>query len=169
MALMYAWQRYFDASCTVMILATIFNSSIADRHRLQDSDSNRTCIPAEAEPILNSSSCYPLVNFTRPFCENHGIMLPKYVYRTPDYQIDKNEEMNRAEKRAKRLGESKIRSWFNINISKMQQCFRILSISLCHFIYPICDQTQSVYQEQKFAAKRILTLNAYAMTLWNYL
>ena len=46
----------------------------------------RTCIPAEAEPTLNSSGCYPLVNFTRPFCQSNGITLSDYVYKTPHKQ-----------------------------------------------------------------------------------
>jgi hypothetical protein len=48
----------------------------------------RTCIPAEAEPTLNSSSCYPLVNFTRPFCQNHGITLPNTYLRRPTIRIE---------------------------------------------------------------------------------
>ena len=44
---------------------------------------SRTCIPAKAEPILNSSGCYPLVNFTRPLCQNHGVTLSGLIYRKP--------------------------------------------------------------------------------------
>jgi hypothetical protein len=66
----------------------------------------RTCIPAEAEPTLNSSSYYPLVNFTRPFCQNHGITLPNYVYGTPYYQNYRNDEINRDYDAAVKIGVS---------------------------------------------------------------
>ncbi|XP_028397379.1 uncharacterized protein LOC114521160 [Dendronephthya gigantea] len=97
----------------LLILATISRQNIADEHHLHDS--NRTCIPAEAEPMLNSSGCYPLVNFTRPFCQNHGVTLSDYIYKTPDQQSYSNNEYNRVYDRYVKLGAPKISRFFNLD------------------------------------------------------
>ena len=118
----------------------------------------RTCIPAEAEPTLNSSSCYPLVNFTRPFCQNHGITLPNYVYQTPYYQNKKNYDFNQAYDGLKRLGVSKLSSLFNVDISTTRKCIQLFAIFCCHHRFPSCDGTQGVFKKQTICRESCLEL-----------
>ena len=110
---------------------------------------NKTCIPAEAEPSLESSSCYPLVNFTRPFCQNLGITLPSYVYMTPHDQKSNNNEGNRAMNFIRKMGASRIRRFWNISIVTYRKCLPALSTYYCHACFPSCDRTRSVTVEQK--------------------
>ncbi|CAB4004727.1 angiopoietin-1 receptor-like [Paramuricea clavata] len=117
----------------VLILATISSANVAGEHHLPDV--NRTCIPAEAEPTLNSSSCYPLVNFTRPFCQNHGINLPNYVYRTPYDQNRKNDDFN------------KINDGLEQTICP-ESCLE--SIHVCHKMWEIVERYYTIrYPEKK--------------------
>jgi hypothetical protein len=116
----------------------------------------RTCIPAEAEPILNSSSCYPLVNFSRPFCKNHGITLPNYVYKTPSYQNWKNDEGNKDYDGFLKLGASRISRLFKVDITTVRKCFQLVIIGFCHYVFPSCDRTQSVFKEQKICRESCL-------------
>jgi hypothetical protein len=106
----------------------------------------RTCIPAEAEPTLNSSSCYPLVNFTRPSCQNRGITLPNYVYNTPDYQNNRNDQANADYDTSQKLGASKISRFLKVDISTVRKCMQASTILYCHHYYPSCDRTQNVYK-----------------------
>ncbi|XP_028418125.1 uncharacterized protein LOC114543261, partial [Dendronephthya gigantea] len=140
----------------ILLMICCCSSIAADyQHRRK----NRTCIPAEAEPTLNSSSCFPLVNFTRPFCKNHGIILSNYVFRTPSRQNTKNNELNRVQDTLERLGELKISLYSKISVTKVRICIPILNIYLCHLFFPSCDRTQSVYKEK--AACRETRVNVY--------
>ena len=118
----------------------------------------RTCIPAEAKPTLNSSSCYPLVNFTRPFCQNLGITLPNYVYHTPDNQNEKNDEANADFDILEKANASKISRFFKVDISTVRKCGQALPIWYCHLYFPSCDRTQSVFKEQKICRESYLEL-----------
>ena len=126
----------------------------------------RTCIPAEAEPTLNSSSCYPLVNFTRPFCQNHGITLPNYVYQTPDYQNNRNDEANADFDGLGKVGASKISRFFKVDISTVRKCMQALPIWYCHLYFPSFDRTQSVFKEQKICRESYLELAHMCGELW---
>ena len=126
----------------------------------------RTCIPAEAEPTLNSSSCYPLVNFTRPFCQNLGITLPNYVYQTPDYQNEKNDEANADFDILEKANASKISRFFKVDISTVRKCGQALPIWYCHLYFPSCDRTQSVFKEQKICRESYLELTHMCGKLW---
>jgi hypothetical protein len=126
----------------------------------------RTCIPAEAEPTLNSSSCYPLVNFTRPSCQNHGITLPNYVYNTPDYQNNRNDEANADFDMVQKVGASKISRFFKVDISTVRKCLPAFIIVYCHLYFPSCDRTQSVYKEQKICHESCLDLTHLCGELW---
>ena len=116
----------------------------------------RTCIPAEAEPTLNSSSCYPLVNFTRPFCQNHGINLPNYVYRTPYDQNRKNYDFNKMNDGLVKLGVLKISSLIDVDINTLRKCVQISAILVCRSSFPSCDRTQSVFKEQTICRESCL-------------
>ena len=126
----------------------------------------RTCIPAEAEPTLNSSSCYPLVNFTRPFCQNHGITLPNYVYQTPDYQNNRNDEANTDFDKLRKVGASKISRFFKVDISTIRKCLQDFTIVYCRHFFPSCDRTQSVFKEQKICRESYLELTHMCGKLW---
>ena len=126
----------------------------------------RTCIPAEAEPTLNSSSCYPLVNFTRPFCQNHGITFPNYVYGTAYYQNDRNDEINRDYDAAVKIGVSRISRLSNVAISTVRKCAEDVTILYCHHYFPSCDRTQNVYKEQKICHDSCLDLTHMCGKLW---
>ena len=118
----------------------------------------RTCIPAEAEPTLNSSSCYPLVNFTRPFCQNHGIALPNYVYKTPGSQYWRNGEDNKIFDGFEKFGPSKINLYFNVNtsIATIRKCGQAVIIFFCHEHFPSCDRTQSIFRKQTLCRESCL-------------
>ena len=117
---------------------------------------NRTCVPAEAEPSLNSSSCYPLVNFTRPFCRDHGVVLPSYVYRTPFCQNRKNHERNKMFDAVEKLGISKLSRIFSIDVTTIKKCLKVLIIYLCHDALPSCDRTRGTFVEQKVCRESCL-------------
>ena len=126
----------------------------------------RTCIPAEAEPTLNSSSCYPLVNFSRPFCQNHGITLPNYVYKTPSYQNWKNNEGNKDFDGLERLGVLKLSLFFKVEISTVRKCVQFAIIAYCHHMFPSCDRTQSVFKEQKICRESCLEVMHVCHKIW---
>ncbi|CAB4007052.1 Tyrosine- kinase transmembrane receptor ROR2, partial [Paramuricea clavata] len=154
------------ANCcgTVVILATIFSTNVAGKHYLQDR--NRTCIPAEAEPPLNSSSCYPLVNFTRPFCQNHGITLPNYVYDTPYRQNNRNDEGNKDFDEIVKIGVSRISRFSQVDISNVRKCAQAAAKWFCRQYFPSCDRTQSVFKEQKICRESCLVLTRTCGKLW---
>ena len=129
----------------------------------------RTCIPAEAEPTLNSSSCYPLVNFTRPFCQNRGITLPNYVYGTPYHQNKKNDIANSDFDRLGKLDESKISRFIKVDISTFRKCVQTYAIVYCRQYFPSCDRTQSVFKEQKTCRESYLELAHMCGKLWEML
>ena len=119
---------------------------------------NKTCIPAEAEPSLKSSSCYPLANFTRPFCQNFGITLPSYVYKTPYDQKSDNNEGNRLEDVFGKVGASRISRFWNISIVTYRKCLPALFTYYCHGYFPRCDRTRSVVVEQKVCRESCLEM-----------
>ena len=126
----------------------------------------RTCIPAEAEPTLNSSSCYPLVNFTRPFCQNHGITLPKYVFQTPKYQNKRNDRANKDYDVLVKIGASKISSFLKVDINTIRKCIQAYPTGYCRYYFPSCDRTQSVFKEQKLCRESCLELTHICGELW---
>jgi hypothetical protein len=127
----------------------------------------RTCIPAEAEPTLNSSSsCYPLVNFARPFCQNHEITLPSYVYDTPYRQNDRNDEGNKDFDEIVKMGLSRISRFSEVDISIVRKCLQAATIWYCRQYFPSCDRTQSVFKEQKICRESCLTLTRTCGKLW---
>jgi hypothetical protein len=128
--------------------------------------SYRTCIPAKPEPTLNSSSCYPLVNFTRPFCQNHGITLPNYVYQTPDNQNNRNDEANKDYDIFVKLGVSKIRDFLIVDINTVRKCVQAVSIAYCHLYFASCDRTRSVFKEQKICRESCFALSHMCGELW---
>ncbi|XP_028418128.1 A disintegrin and metalloproteinase with thrombospondin motifs adt-1-like [Dendronephthya gigantea] len=156
-----------NCSCTIMlIISTIFYSSnLADQHSLQDN--NRTCISSAAEPKLVSSSCYPLVNFTRSFCESYGIALPNYVYNTPRRQIKENDEMNKINDSLGRLGESKITRWLQTSITTYRKCMHLFITLKCQMNFPSCDRTSSVFREQKLCRETCLQVRHICRKLWD--
>jgi hypothetical protein len=128
----------------------------------------RTCIPAEHEPMLNSitSSCYPLVYFTRPFCQNNGIALPNYVYQTPNHQNDRNHEANKDYDAVMKIGVSNISRFLNIDINTVRKCLPAVVIGYCHLHFPSCDRTRSVFQEQKICRESCLELTHICGEMW---
>jgi hypothetical protein len=124
------------------------------------------CIPAEAEPMLNSSSCYPLVNFTRPFCQNHGITLPNYVYSTPYYQNDRNDEINSDYDAIVKVDASKIRGFWKVDMSSIRKFAQFVPIWYCHQYFPSWDRTQSVFKEKKICRESCFELNHMSGKLW---
>ena len=119
---------------------------------------NKTCIPAEAEPSLESSSCYPLVNFTRPFCQNFGITLPTYVYVTPADQIWNNYGGNANADAIEKAGASRVSHFVNISVATYRKCLRALFTYYCHRRFPRCDRTQNVVVEQKVCRESCLAM-----------
>ncbi len=124
------------------------------------------CIPAEAEPTLNSSSCYPLVNFSRPFCRNHGIILPSYVYDTPERQINRNREITRDYHIYVMIGASKLSHLFKEDINRVEKCMENILIFYCRYYFPRCDQTQSVFKRQKVCHESCLKLTHICGEMW---
>ncbi|CAB3998513.1 partial [Paramuricea clavata] len=149
---------------TILILAMIFSTTVAGEHHLQDK--NRTCIPAEAEPTLNSSSCYPLVNFTRPFCQNHGITLPNYVFQTPKYQNKRNDRANKYYDVLAKISVSKISRYLKVDINTIRKCLQAYPTGYCRYYFPSCDRTQSVFKEQKLCHESCLELTHICGELW---
>ena len=109
---------------------------------------SRTCIPAEAEPILNSSGCYPLVNFTRPFCQNHGVTLPNRIFRTPYEQRLYNNHGNNEFDGIFRLGIPKISRYLKVDNDTLIKCLNALVPIACHYKFPSCEGTKSQYKKQ---------------------
>ena len=116
----------------------------------------RTCIPAEPEPAIPSSSCCPLVNLSRPVCENQGVRLDKFVYQTPDYQIRKNDEGNKIIDILKNLGEKRASHYLGVDISTLRKCKKVLFQLYCHYSYPTCDRTLGVPRKQQICRETCL-------------
>ena len=121
-------------------------------------DADKACIPAKAEPSLESSSCYPLVNFTRPFCQNHGITLPTYLYMTPHDQKAHNDEANKDADTIEKLGESRVSRFLNISIATFRKCAQAVVTYYCHAYFPSCDRTQGVFVERKVCRESCLQM-----------
>ena len=117
---------------------------------------SRSCIPAEAEPLLNSSGCYPLVNFTRPFCKNHGFALSDFIYRTPSDQNWSNDHANKLYDQAVRLGLPKISRFLKVDNDTLIKCANAFVPSMCHINFPSCEGTKSQYKEQKICRESCL-------------
>ena len=108
----------------------------------------RTCVPAEAEPLVHSSGCYPLVNFSRPFCQNRGITLPSYVYLTPYLQIEHNHRWNGNYDNYLDRNLTKIVHYFKTDIPCLKKCVKNLMILVCQMFFPGCDRTRSVMRKR---------------------
>ena len=124
----------------------------------------RTCVPAEAEPFLNSSSCYPLVNFSRPFCQNHGVTLPSYVYATASEQTHGNEIAHMDS--ILNLDPSKASEYFKMDIPFIKKCLKNVIILLCRMYFPSCDSTKNVFRGTKVCRESCLELTSSCGPLW---
>ncbi|XP_028399013.1 uncharacterized protein LOC114522511 [Dendronephthya gigantea] len=158
--------NFMNIAGILLILATISRPNDADKHHLHGI--NRTCIPAEAEPLLNSSGCYPLVNFTRPFCQNHGVTLSDYTYRRPYKQRQFNDQVNKEYEQYVRLGLPKIGKLLNVDNDAVIKCVHALVPLLCHFYFPSCEGTRSKYKEQKICRKTCLNLIHTCDKIWDF-
>ena len=96
------------------------------------------------------------MNFTRPFCQNNGITLPSYVYRTPHDQILHNDEGNTDMAGLERFGASRLSQFFNVSVATFTQCLRAAIPIYCHINFPGCDRTQNVVVEQKLCRESCL-------------
>ncbi|XP_028399009.1 uncharacterized protein LOC114522509 isoform X2 [Dendronephthya gigantea] len=148
------------------LATTISRPTIADEHHRHGS--NRSCIPAEAEPLLNSSGCYPLLNFTRPFCQNHGVTLSDYTYQTTDKQSYNNNEGNKFFDRLVRLGVPKVSRFFNVDNDTFIKCLHAVVPFACHYSFPNCDGTQSEYKKQKICRKTCLNIIRICGKIWDF-
>lgn len=114
-----------------------------------------TCIPAKNEPLLNSSSCYPLLNFTRPFCR--GVPLSDYVYKPPRQQRFHNDYANNFFDNLFKAFKSKPKPLL-VGNATIRECANAFVPFLCHLYFPSCDQTQDVIKEQKICHETCLNL-----------
>ena len=128
----------------------------------------RTCVPAEAEPLVPSSGCYPLVNFSRPFCQNHGVTLPNYVYLTPSKQIKRNDLANVNYDGYLNWNLAKISVDFNMDILSAKKCVENIIILACHMFFPRCDRTQSVLRKMMVCRESCLELTHSCGQAWNF-
>jgi hypothetical protein len=103
----------------------------------------KTCIPAEA-----------------------GITLPNYVYETPEFQNDRNDEIFWNYNEAVKLCVSRISRFSKVAISAVRKCAQAVTIMYCHNYFPSCDRTQSVYKEQKVCHESCLDLTHMCGKLW---
>jgi hypothetical protein len=120
-------------------------------------------------PSLNSSSCYPLVNFTRPFCKNHGVILSSYVYRTPFHQNLKNNELHKDFRAIEKLGLSKLSRIFSIDVVTLRKCLQFLIEIFCRDLFPSCDWTQSVFLEQKICRESCLETTRICSKMYRFI
>ena len=116
----------------------------------------RTCVQADAEPFLYSSSCYPLVNFSRPFCQSHGVTLHSYVYSTPSEQTHQNDRLHLNFKVYSNLDPSKAREYFKMDIPSIKKCAKNVIILMCRFYFPSCDGTKNVFRKTKVCRESCL-------------
>ncbi|XP_028397248.1 uncharacterized protein LOC114521061 [Dendronephthya gigantea] len=148
--------NFINVSGVLLILATISRPIIADDQHLQHG--NRTCIPAAAEPLLNSSGCYPLINFTWLFCQNHGVSLSDYIYKTPLKQSRSIEYVNNLHNQYLSLGVSKISRFFNVDTSAVIKCWHAYVPCMCRIHFPLCEGTESKYKKQKLCRETWLSV-----------
>ena len=118
----------------------------------------RTCISAEAEPLLKSSGCYPLVNFTRPFCQNHGVTLSDYTYQTPYKQWWYNSDAIKSFDQIVRLGLPKISEFLQVDNETAIKCMNAFVPFICHYHFPSCEGTKSEYKKQAICRETCLNL-----------
>ena len=131
---------------------------------------HRTCVPAEAQPLIHSSGCYPLVNFSRPFCQNHGITLPNYVYSTPSIQIERNDVGNAVYDGYLDAYLAKIAYHLKTDVPSLNKCMKNFWVILpCHMSFPSCDRTQSVLKKKMVCRESCLDLTHSCGRLWPFL
>ena len=98
------------------------------------------------------------MNFTRPFCQNYGITLPSYVYRTPADQIWNNDLGNTNARSFEKVRASRVSRFLNISVATYGKCLRALFTYYCHRRFPSCDRTQNVVVEQKVCRESCLEM-----------
>ena len=116
----------------------------------------RTCVPAEAKPLLNPSGCYPLVNFTRPYCQNLGVTLPDRIFKTPYQQRSSNNQGNNEFDQIFRLGIPKISEYLNVDNDTLIKCLKAMVPIVCHIKFPSCEGTKSQYKKQQICRETCL-------------
>ena len=119
---------------------------------------SRTCVPAEVEPLLNSSECYPLVNFSRPFCQNHGVILSDNIYETPYQQSWYNNYANEQLDKYVRFGVRKMSRLVKVANETVITCVHALLPVLCHNYFPSCEASRGEYKQQKICRETCLNL-----------
>lgn len=117
---------------------------------------------------MNSNLCYPLVNFTRSFCERHGITLPKYLFLSPAQQNLQNDLANEDDEKIARLGITKISLYSHYDIATLKMCDRIYKLFRCHYFFTGCDRTQSVFRRQKICRKTCLEAKRKCPNIWTF-
>ena len=99
-----------------------------------------------------------MVNFTRPFCQNHGVNLPDYIYETPYEQNYNNDEGNKAFDQLFRLGLPKLSRILDTDNSTVFKCAHAWVPFICHVYFPSCEGTKSEYKDQKICRETCFNL-----------
>ncbi|XP_028414636.1 plasminogen-like [Dendronephthya gigantea] len=108
------------------------------------------------------------MNFTRPFCQNHGVILSDYIYETPYKQRWYNDYLNREYDRYVRLGVPKMSRFFKVDNDMVIKCVHASVPLLCHYHFPSCEATRAVYKEQTICRETCLNLIRICGEIWDY-
>jgi hypothetical protein len=114
-------------------------------------------------------SCRSWTNPKLEFVLSFGKLYPSFLSKSSNhftqlriwyayYQNDRNDEINRDYDAGAEIGVSRISRLSNVAISSVRKCAQAVTIWYCHFYFPRCDRTQSVYKEQKMCHKSCLDL-----------
>ena len=104
-------------------------------------------MPAEKEPVpSNTSNCQPLIKLKNPFCESYGFKLDKYV----DVPARLQEKSNNA-----LWSYEAFYKWHNTSFST--ECLYKARFLTCHYFFPGCDRTTSVFRQKTFCKESCLS------------
>ena len=65
-----------------------------------------------------------------------------------------------------KMGVTKISSYFEVNITTVKKCMNALSLLFCHYYFPRCDGTQSVYRRQYICRESCLEVTQICSSIW---
>jgi hypothetical protein len=104
-----------------------------------------SCIPAEEEPVLtNTSYCQPLIKLDKPFCEHYGFKLDKYVNVSVGDQQYWNDRLWKLQEQYDQIFVKRQ------NRSISPKCIDQFWFAGCHYTFPGCERSTSVFKPKKF-------------------
>ena len=91
------------------------------------------------------------------------------VYSTPANQIKKNEDLNSKYDVYVDIGAEGISLLIAVNVTTVKKCINAMSIISCHYLFPSCDSTRSVFKRQYICRETCLEAMQICGKIWEML